>query len=66
MKRSYSLKTVFALLLVLLLALGCTGCGASGDSGKDAASPLVGYWVCSGLDIGEQLDEEGIRSLLGV
>ena len=26
----------------------------------------MGYWVCTGLDIGEQLDQEGIRSLLGV
>ena len=66
MKRTYGVKTFVAMLLVLLLALGCTGCGGSGDSGKDAASPLVGYWVCTGLDIGEQLDEEGIRSLLGV
>lgn len=65
MKRTYGAKTL-ALLLVLLLALGCTGCGSSGDGGKEAASPLVGYWVCTGLDIGEQLDEEGIRSLLGV
>ena len=65
MKRTYGVKTL-ALLLVLLLALGCTGCGSSGGSGEEAASPLVGYWVCTGLDIGEPLDEEGIRSLLGM
>ena len=66
MKRKRGLKPVLALLLALVLALGCTGCGAAGESGKEAPSPLVGYWVCTGLDIGEQLDEEGIRSLLGM
>ncbi|MCI6957277.1 MAG: DUF5050 domain-containing protein [Candidatus Faecousia sp.] len=63
-------RSILAVFLALILVMSCAACGSPDEAAqtKNNANPLTGYWVCTGLDMGdgEMMDTEAIRSLMGL